>query len=78
MYLLPSLFSVVIDPYTTTSIPSSMSFLNIIPESDENLRSERCSLVNMPFRRTEYTSIELNAEDITLLEAEYCMYLILT
>lgn len=56
-----------------------MSFLNIIPESnDENMRSERCSLVNMSFRRTEYTSIELNAEDITYIESEYSLQLLLT
>lgn len=42
---------VVSEPYTTLSIPSTMSFLNIIPERDEEpTRSERSFIIP---RRTE-------------------------
>lgn len=55
----------VSEPYTTITIPSSMSLLNIIPESnDENTRSERNSMVNIPYRRSEFTSFEIDIEEI--------------
>lgn len=54
----------MIDPFTSTSLPSTMSFLNIIPESnDEMIRSERNSIICPSMRPTEGT-LEINLEDV--------------
>ena len=51
---------VVSEPYTTLSIPSTMSFLNIIPERDEEpTRSERSFVIP---RRTEENVLEAEGE----------------
>lgn len=69
MYFIPfSHLILVIDPFTTTSLPSTMSFLNIIPENDESYRSERNSMMIQGIHRNEGTSLELTVEENSLEE----------
>lgn len=63
-----SLLILVIDPFTTTSLPSTMSFLNIIPENDESFRSERNSMMVQGMHHLEGTSLELTVEENSLEE----------